>query len=167
MSRNDELMGLLLDNNVSFANRCKLLKMLSNNPDLPMDMAHKILNAPLGSGIENKTDEMGAFGNVWVRKLHWPKAGNIHAGHKHNHDHISLLAKGSVIAHIEGFEPVEYHAPDFIYVKAEYHHQFVALEDDTVSFCVFALTDDELADMEIIEGRKQPFSAGVSERAPS
>lgn len=167
MSRNDELIALLTDNNVSFANRCKALKMLSNNPDVPVGMVRELLAAPLGSGIENKTDEMGAFGNVWIRKLHWPKAGNIHAGHKHNHDHISLLAKGSVIAHIEGFEPVEYHAPDFIYVKAEHHHQFVALEDDTISFCVFALTDDELADMEIIEGRKQPFSAGVAERAPS
>jgi hypothetical protein len=96
----------------------------------------------------NKLEEMGYFGNVWVRKLYFPTKETIHEGHEHKHDHVSLLAHGSVLVEIEGEPVTEFKAPTFITIKANKNHRIIALEDNTVWFCVFALRDEngELAD---------------------
>ena len=54
---------------------------------------------------------------------------------------MSLLAKGKVRVSMDGMEPKEFTAPTFIVIRAESTHEIVALEDDTVYYCVFALRD--------------------------
>ena len=86
----------------------------------------------------SKYTELGMYGGIFWRVHQFEKAGDKHAGHKHYVDHATLIAQGSVLCEIEGQEPREYHAPAVIEIDKDIHHQFTALEDGTVYFCVFA-----------------------------
>ena len=87
-------------------------------------------------------NQMGYFGNVWVRSHYFEKAGHTNGGgHKHNFDHVTLLAVGSVLVEVEGHDPKEFHAPTFITIDKDHRHKFTALTDGVVYYCVFALRD--------------------------
>jgi hypothetical protein len=106
------------------------------------------------------TKELGYFGNIWVRSHYLPKAGNANdGGHRHHFDHITLLAKGSVMVEVEGYEPKAFVGPTFIVVKKEHKHKFTALEDDTVYYCVFALRDVDGEVTDMYSGDNSPYGA--------
>jgi len=86
-------------------------------------------------------EEHGFIGNVWVRQNWLPQKGDRAGGHAHYHDHVSLLVKGSVEVTINDGLPKEFTAPTYIVIKKQYRHDFVALEDDTVFYCIFAMRD--------------------------
>lgn len=87
-------------------------------------------------------DQMGYYGNIWVRSHYFKKVGDTNGGgHKHNFDHVTLLVNGSVLVEVEGYEPKEFHAPTFITIDKDHSHKFTALTDDVVYYCVFALRD--------------------------
>lgn len=86
-------------------------------------------------------EEYGFVGNVWVRQNWLEKSGDTAGGHAHYHDHITLLVRGSVSVTVGDEPSKEFHAPTFIAIKKNYRHEIVALEDDTVFYCVFALRD--------------------------
>lgn len=105
-------------------------------------------------------NDLGYFGNIWVRSHNLNKKGDSNGtGHKHHFDHVTLLAKGSVEVTVEGFEPKTFKAPTFIVIKKEYQHQMVALEDDTVYYCVFALRDVDGDVTDIYSGDNSPYGA--------
>jgi quercetin dioxygenase-like cupin family protein len=85
--------------------------------------------------------DLGYFGNIWVRQNYLAKAGDVFDGHTHDFDHVSLLTQGKVRVTVKGFKPKEFTAPTFIVIKKQYEHEFVALEDKTNWYCVFALRD--------------------------
>lgn len=103
--------------------------------------------------------EMGYFGNVWVRKQYYPKKDVDTIGHKHVHDHVSLLAQGSLIVHVEGFAPQVYTAPTFFVIKAEHNHRLVPLSDNTVAYCIFALRDEDGELTDEYNGDNSPYRA--------
>ena len=85
-------------------------------------------------------EQLGYYGNIWVRQNTIPKAGDCGAsGHVHLFDHVTLLVKGSVSVEVEGEEPKEFTAPTFIVIRKERKHRFTALVDDVVYYCVFAM----------------------------
>jgi hypothetical protein len=85
---------------------------------------------------------LGYFGNVWVRQNTLKNIGDTNGGgHKHKFDHVSLLTQGKVKVEIEGYPAKEFTAPTFIIVRKEHNHKFIALENDTVWYCIFALRD--------------------------
>lgn len=88
-------------------------------------------------------EEMGVIGNVWVRMQYYPKANEPAQGHKHHHDHVSLLAKGKLRVKVEGHTPVIYTAPTFFKIAAEHEHELIPLEDDTVAYCIFAIRNQD------------------------
>lgn len=103
-------------------------------------------------------NQLGYFGNIWVRSHYFHKAGDHNdGGHKHHHDHVTLLAVGSVLVEVDGFEPKEFHAPTFITIKKEHHHKFTALTDGVVYYCVFALRDVNGEVTEIYSGDNSPY----------
>lgn len=105
-------------------------------------------------------NELGFFGNIWVRQQNLKKAGDVSEGHKHKFDHVTLLSKGSVMIYVEGKEPKKFTAPTFIVVRKEYNHHVQALEDDTVYYCVFALRNIDGEVVEDIFGEEHdPMSA--------
>lgn len=86
-------------------------------------------------------EEHGFVGNVWVRQNWLPRAGDTAGGHAHYHDHVSLLVKGSVEVTVNDNAPKQFHAPTYIVIKKQHRHNIVALEDDTVFYCIFAMRD--------------------------
>jgi hypothetical protein len=120
--------------------------MITTNPDGtlvqvdPVTMrAEKILRSH--KNLSN-IDQMGYFGNIWVRSHTFAKVGDTNGGgHTHNFDHVTLLAVGSVLVEVEGYEPKEFHGPTFITIDKDHSHKFTALTDDVVYYCVFALRD--------------------------
>jgi quercetin dioxygenase-like cupin family protein len=72
--------------------------------------------------------------------MHFKKAGDIEQGHAHQFDHQTLLSRGSVKITLEGVENV-YHAPHIIFIRKDHRHELVALEDDTLCYCIHALRD--------------------------
>lgn len=101
-------------------------------------------------------EEMGYFGNIWVRQNWMRRKGDFVTGHMHYHDHVSLLAKGSVSVQIDDNEPKVFTAPTFILVRKEHKHKITALECDTVWYCVFALRDIDGEVTDIIDEANLP-----------
>jgi len=91
---------------------------------------------------------MGYYGNIWIRMQYYQKKDIPHIGHKHKHDHMSLLVKGGLEVRIEGKKPFEVWAagnaemPTFFEVAADHMHELIPLEDETVAYCLFALRDE-------------------------
>jgi quercetin dioxygenase-like cupin family protein len=84
---------------------------------------------------------IGCVANLFSRQMHFEKAGDIECGHTHPFDHLTLLAAGSLRVTVQG-TTTEFKAPHMIYVKAEHTHELVALEDNTVAYCIHALRGD-------------------------
>lgn len=91
--------------------------------------------------MDVEREEHGFVGNVWVRQNWLVQAGDTAGGHTHYHDHVSLLVKGSVEITVNDGEPKQFHAPTYIVIKKQHRHKIVALEDDTIFYCVFAMRD--------------------------
>lgn len=110
----------------------------------------------------NRLHELGYFGNIWVRQNLLEKVGDVHLGHKHNFDHVSLLASGKVRVTIKGYSPKEFTAPTFIVIKKEHHHTFEALVDNTLWYCVFALRDINGDVTDFYSGDVNPYGSANS-----
>jgi hypothetical protein len=111
---------------------------------------------------QSDVNQMGYFGNVWVRSHYFEKAGYTNGGgHKHNFDHVTLLAVGSVLCEVEGNEPKQFDAPTFIVIDKDKKHKFTALTDGVVYYCIFAMRnlDGEVADLYTDDNSPIPFFA--------
>lgn len=84
--------------------------------------------------------QIGCVSNLFVRQMHFVKAGDVELGHKHSFDHMTLLAKGKLKVRIND-EETEFTAPHMIFIKAELQHELIATTDNTVAYCIHALRD--------------------------
>lgn len=85
--------------------------------------------------------------NVYIRQMHFEKAGDVNEGHEHIFDHQTLLAKGSIKAVVDG-KTSYFSAPQIIFIKAGVMHEFTSMEDGTLCFCIHALRDgDDVCDI--------------------
>lgn len=80
--------------------------------------------------------------NVYIRQMHFEKAGDVNEGHCHVFDHQTLLAKGGLKAVVDG-KTSYFVAPQIIFIKAGVMHEFTATEDGTLAFCIHALRDGD------------------------
>lgn len=103
---------------------------------------------------------IGCVANLYSRMMHFVKAGDTEIGHTHQFDHLTLLAKGRLKVTVEGVVS-EFTAPHMIYIRADKNHELVALENDTVAYCIHALRDKE--NNEILDPSMIP--AGVDPRS--
>ena len=81
---------------------------------------------------------IGCVANLYSRQMHFVKAGDVEYGHSHPFDHLSLLAYGSVLCLVDG-KSTTFHAPAMIYIAKDKLHEFIALEDNTLVYCIHAL----------------------------
>ena len=89
---------------------------------------------------------------VYAKESRIP-AGSILVQHKHKHDHLSILASGSVELVVDGVKSV-IHAPTCITIEANKHHGVKSLTD-VVWYCIHATecTDtDEIDEVLIVTG---------------
>lgn len=103
-------------------------------------------------------------GNLWLRQMHFAKAGDANEGHVHNYDHLTLLAHGSVRVHVNG-KTTDFKAPQMVFITRGQSHYIEALEDGTVAYCVHALRDkdtEEILDPSQIPEGVNAFTAGMT-----
>jgi cupin superfamily acireductone dioxygenase involved in methionine salvage len=83
--------------------------------------------------------------NVFVKMMHFYYKGDETEsyGHSHTFDHITLLARGSVLMEVfkENGSAVEHKAPKLIVTPKNIKHKFTALEANTVLCCIHAVRD--------------------------
>jgi quercetin dioxygenase-like cupin family protein len=98
-------------------------------------------------GRDDVIPSISIVGNTWVKQMIFERAGDVHPGHQHVHDHQTLLAKGSVEVWANG-ESTIFTAPTIIYIKAGVQHGMIAQEDATVIYCIHPLRDgDQVGDI--------------------
>jgi hypothetical protein len=106
---------------------------------------------------------IGYVANLWSRMMHFKHIGDIEYGHTHQFDHLTLLAKGKLKVTVEGLA-TEFTAPYMIYINKDKNHELVALEADTVAYCIHALrtTDQsEILDPSMIPSSISAFETGL------
>lgn len=88
---------------------------------------------------------------VYAKEIHVP-AGHTVGQHAHTFDHLSLLARGTVIVHTDEMTQT-FQAPACITIKAGIHHEITALTD-TVWYCIHAtdVTDPDKVDESLTGG---------------
>jgi len=105
--------------------------------------------------------QIGCVANLFSRQMHFKNARDLEHGHTHPFDHLTLLASGSLRVTVNG-KTTDFKAPHMIYIKAEHEHELVALEDNTVAYCIHALRDGNGVD-DIIDPAAIPL--GVDPRS--
>jgi len=108
---------------------------------------------------------MACVSNLWVRMMHFVKAGDQNEGHIHNFDHITMLSKGSIEVDVDGNKTV-FQAPHMIYIAAGKRHFLKALEDDTIASCLHALRtgerEEDILDPSMVPAGVNPQSLAKS-----
>jgi quercetin dioxygenase-like cupin family protein len=64
------------------------------------------------------------------------KKGWIVPQHAHVYDHYTMLAHGRMQVWVEDILLNEYKAPSAIFIEKGKKHRMVAMEDDTVAYCI-------------------------------
>lgn len=89
---------------------------------------------------------IGEVANLWSRMMLFRVAGDTEQGHSHPFDHLTLLAKGSLRVTVNG-ATTNFHAPHMIYIQKDKTHELVALENETLAFCIHGLRDKSTGDI--------------------
>jgi quercetin dioxygenase-like cupin family protein len=108
---------------------------------------------------------LGCVANLFSRQMHFKNVGDMEMGHTHPFDHLTLLAAGSLKVTVEGKETV-FKAPHMIYIHKDKIHELVALEANTVAYCIHALRNgnevDDILDPAMIPAGVDPILAGIA-----
>lgn len=72
-------------------------------------------------------------GHVYLKEFELAD-NEIITQHKHKFDHVTLLADGSVIVTLDGVKSL-HHAPGYLFIKAEKHHQMQAFNGSATLYC--------------------------------
>ena len=84
--------------------------------------------------------------NVFIKQMHFLRAGDREEGHAHLFDHLTLLSTGKLKLIALGKES-EFTAPQHIFIKGGIVHELIALEDDTVVQCIHAIREKGCEDI--------------------
>lgn len=86
---------------------------------------------------------------VFIKQMAIPKAGTMVPQHSHVFDHTSMLARGSVRVWKDGVLDGDVVAPAGIFIAAGIKHAFLALEDETIIYCIHNIS--RIGNVEIAE----------------
>jgi quercetin dioxygenase-like cupin family protein len=90
--------------------------------------------------------KIGCVANLYSLMMHFEKKGDTENGHVHQFDHLTLLASGALKVTVDGVS-TEFKAPHMIYIHKDKYHELMALEDNTVAYCIHALRDINTMDI--------------------
>ncbi len=107
---------------------------------------------------------IGCVSNLYSRMMVFEKSGDLEQGHFHHFDHLTLLASGSLRVTVKDI-PTVFKAPTMIFIKADLKHELVALEDNTVAYCIHALrtpdSDGDILDPDSIPEGVDPLQMAM------
>ncbi len=89
--------------------------------------------------------------DIWIRYYSLPKAGTVAPQHAHEHDHITLICSGTIVAFKDDEQLGKFEAPAIIIIPAKSKHAFVALTDNVTLACLHNLRGTELEEPKIFE----------------
>lgn len=110
--------------------------------------------------MSNPEVKIGCVANLFSRMMYFKNVGDMEHGHTHQFDHLTLLASGRLQVTVDGHVS-EFSAPHMIYIKKDKMHELIALEPNTVAYCIHALrlgegVDDIIDPSMIPEGITPP-----------
>ena len=82
--------------------------------------------------------KIGMVSNLYSRMMHFEEVGDIEHGHTHQFDHLTLLASGRLQITVDG-KVSDFSAPNMIFIHKDKNHELVALEPNTVAYCIHAM----------------------------
>ena len=82
---------------------------------------------------------------VFIKQMLLPTKGMQISQHSHSYAHTTLIAAGSVELFRDGISVGIYKAPTMINIPAHEMHEFVALEDSTVGYCIHNIAEKAYA----------------------
>ena len=137
----------------------------STPPSGKLDITH-IRNEAHGAENQSHSDKrpevkLGLVANMFVRMMNFKEIGSCEIGHTHTFDHLTLLASGSIRVIANG-KSTDFKAPNMIFIDAETVHELIALENNTVAYCIHGLRDldksDDLISIDMLpEGTKEKW----------
>jgi len=83
--------------------------------------------------------EFAEADDIWVRAYTIDNKHTVAVQHVHEHDHVTLVARGEVSYWEDGAEVSRHVAPALLTVQAGKKHAFVSLTDDVVLCCLHNL----------------------------
>lgn len=139
------LTDVLLNRGLGNVQNLYLIDVIKEFPDMDIEeLERRTTTRHVRTGKHPSTiEDMIYYGGIWSRKHYMEKEGDGIKGHSHVHDHISFLVSGSVLAQVEGYKQREFHAPEWLVIPKNIEHQFVALEDDTLIYCIHSITEEQ------------------------
>jgi len=102
------------------------------------------MKPPAAAPLEQQPDPWFVHADgLEVKQLDFKKAGWTAAQHVHAFDHLTMLAAGSLRVWVNDDYRGDFRAPQAFLVKAGEAHLFVALEDNTIAYCIHNLHGKE------------------------
>ena len=92
--------------------------------------------------MNSPKSSLGCVASVYSRMMVFVSAGDKELGHSHQFDHLTLLAAGTLQITVDGAVTV-FKAPHMIYIHRDKNHELLALEDNTVAYCIHALRKED------------------------
>lgn len=101
--------------------------------------------------IEPQYIEFAEVDDIWVRAYTVAKAKSVISQHVHEHDHITMVSRGTIEAYQDGEFIGRFVAPALITIPAGKKHAFMAITDDVTLCCLHNLRGTGLQSPEIKE----------------
>ena len=108
----------------------------------------------IDTGIEPDFVQFAEADDIWVRAYSLKEAGQIVPQHAHEHEHITLLCRGSIRGWKDGELLGDFNAPALIVIPAGSKHAFLALTNDVVLSCLHNLRGTDTTEPRIMEEHK-------------
>lgn len=86
--------------------------------------------------------QLGCVANLFSRMMVFKDVGDTEIGHTHQFDHLTLLASGALRVTVDG-QTTNFVAPHMIYIRADKVHELVAIQPNTVAYCIHALRNKD------------------------
>jgi mannose-6-phosphate isomerase-like protein (cupin superfamily) len=120
----------------------KVQKFGSETPEINQQQYgdEHLFNEKLKPGAGPAEIKVSLIDSVWCKQMNFRRANDYMLGHIHTHDHTTLVAAGSFLIVVNGEETVV-KAPTMVFVHKDHYHHLIALEDESVAYCIHALRD--------------------------
>lgn len=117
--------------------------------------------------MNEPTIRIGCVANLYSRMMVFKDVGDTEFGHTHQFDHLTLLASGSLRVTVED-KTTDFVAPHMLYIHKDKRHELVALEPNTVAYCIHALRDvnnhDVILDPSMIPEGVNAVMSGLADK---